>query len=453
MEELNIKKEDDIASLTSRDVKDGDIIVVNGGGMYIVTDNDGLADGSGLREFSGGSSEWADIINKPTAIKEYASNAISTEDVTTIATPGKLLKVNSDSKIPASITGDADTVDGMHAADFATAIHGHTEADISGNISWSKLSGVPNSVDGYGITDAVKVEEVVTVAEPNKLLKLDSNSKLPASITGDAATVGGKSADEFAPNVHGHNIADITGLNDELANIKNGSAITNIDAGIVTGVLKLENLPHGALERCVVVATEEARLALTSSQVQTGDTVKVTSTSKMYFVKDDTQLSSEAGYEPYTASAATSVPWSGVTNTPTTAAGYGITDVYNKDEANSTFLANADIVTTPEANKVLRLDINGNLPASITGEAGSVAWNNITNKPASTADAIDEAVAASAHSNRATLDAIGQADATHMKYGDNTVANMSDITSMFVVSQTQPENQPIGGLWFEVIPE
>lgn len=37
----------------------------------------------------------------------------------------KLLRLDGEGKLPASITGDADTVDGKHAADFATAGHRH----------------------------------------------------------------------------------------------------------------------------------------------------------------------------------------------------------------------------------------------------------------------------------------------------------------------------------------
>lgn len=93
--------------------------------------------------------------------------------------------------------------------------------------------------------------------------------------------------------------------------------ITAIDAGKITsGTIDIARLPQGALERCVVVADDTARLALTTAKVQTGDTVKVTGTGKMYFVVDDTKLNSESGYEVYTAGSATSVPWSGVTGKP-----------------------------------------------------------------------------------------------------------------------------------------
>ena len=82
-------------------------------------------------------------------------------------------------------------------------------------------------------------------------------------------------------------------------------------------IVPLANIPPAALERITVVADDAARLKLTTTTGQTGDTVKVTSTKKMYFVKDDTKLNSEAGYEEYVAGkVADSVAWDNITGKP-----------------------------------------------------------------------------------------------------------------------------------------
>lgn len=91
---------------------------------------------------------------------------------------------------------------------------------------------------------------------------------------------------------------------------------SNLSAAKLTGTIDIARLPHGALERCVVVANQTARFALTTTQVQNGDTVKETETGLMYFVVDDTNLSTAAGYEVYTAGGASTVPWSGITGKP-----------------------------------------------------------------------------------------------------------------------------------------
>ena len=87
-----------------------------------------------------------------------------------------------------------------------------------------------------------------------------------------------------------------------------------LDASKIEGKISIENIPHGALERLVIVKNDEARFALTTEQIQTGDTVKVESDQKMYFVVDDTKLNSEDGYEVYTVGVASAVDWANVLN-------------------------------------------------------------------------------------------------------------------------------------------
>ena len=62
------------------------------------------------------------------------------------------------------------------------------------------------------------------------------------------------------------------------------------------GKINTTFLPALAIGDTAVVATEEARLALTTAQVQKGDVVIVTGTNKTYRVIDDTKLDQEAGY-------------------------------------------------------------------------------------------------------------------------------------------------------------
>lgn len=103
------------------------------------------------------------------------------------------------------------------------------------------------------------------------------------------------------------------------SNVTISTTLANFDASKITsGTISIDRLPKAALERLIVVADDTARFALTTATVQSGDTVKVTSTGKMYLIKDESKLSSEDGYEPYTASQASSVPWSGVTGKPGT---------------------------------------------------------------------------------------------------------------------------------------
>lgn len=122
---------------------------------------------------------------------------------------------------------------------------------------------------------------------------------------------------------------DVEGLKTFSDAIKDGSLVAgkaaSVDAANINGVLPLSKIPAAALERCHVVATEEARLALTAEDVQNGDTVKVTGSGEMYAVVDDTKLGGENAEEAFMvfaagtsakADEADSVPWSGVTGKP-----------------------------------------------------------------------------------------------------------------------------------------
>lgn len=80
--------------------------------------------------------------------------------------------------------------------------------------------------------------------------------------------------------------------------------IPTVDATAVTGVLPLASIPAAATERIVTVADQAARFALTTNQVQLGDTVYQSDTKIMYMVIDQTKLNQAAGYQEYQAGTA-----------------------------------------------------------------------------------------------------------------------------------------------------
>ena len=145
--------------------------------------------------------------------------------------------------------------------------------------------------------------------------------------------------------------------------------IVSLDAGKLTGTISIDRLPAGALERCIVVADDTARKALTTAKAQTGDTVKVTATGLMYLIVDDTKLDQDAGYVEYTAGSASRVPWSGVSGKPTTLGGYGITDAAAK---NHTHLYAGSATAGGAANSVansLSIQLNGGAATAYNGSA------------------------------------------------------------------------------------
>lgn len=190
----------------------------------------------------------------------------------------KILTIKGESPVTTTAADGVITI-AHSTSGVAAGTYRSLKVDAKGHVT----SGTnPDTLDGYGITDAKIADGTITLGL-NAITPLTAESTLAAS-----KVSGTLSADN----------------------------IPNLDAAkITTGTISIERLPATALERCVVVANDTARFALTTSSVQVGDTVKVTDTEKMYMVIDSSKLSTEAGYEEYF----TSTDWSTITNKPNAA--------------------------------------------------------------------------------------------------------------------------------------
>lgn len=80
--------------------------------------------------------------------------------------------------------------------------------------------------------------------------------------------------------------------------------VPSVPSSHLIGTIPLNLIPQGALERMIHVANQAARFALTSSQVQLGDTVIQDDTKIMYIVVDESKLNQAAGYQEYSAGTA-----------------------------------------------------------------------------------------------------------------------------------------------------
>jgi hypothetical protein len=154
-------------------------------------------------------------------------------------------------------------------------------------------------------------------------------------------------------------------------NVTISTALANFDASkIASGTISIDRLPKAALERLVVVANDAARFALTTATAQSGDTVKVTSTGKMYLIKDESKLNSEDGYEPYTASQASSVPWSGVTGKPST---------FTPPTSSATVLGGIKVgYATSGKNYKVQVDSSGNAFVNVPWTDNNTTYNEAT---------------------------------------------------------------------------
>lgn len=155
------------------------------------------------------------------------------------------------------------------------------------------------------------------------------------------------------------------------SNVTISTTLANFDASkIASGTISIDRLPKAALERLVVVADDTARFALTTATAQSGDTVKVTSTGKMYLIKNESKLNSEDGYEPYTASQASSVPWSGVTGKPST---------FTPPTSSATVLGGIKVgYATSGKNYKVQVDSSGNAFVNVPWTDNNTTYNEAT---------------------------------------------------------------------------
>lgn len=110
---------------------------------------------------------------------------------------------------------------------------------------------------------------------------------------------------------------------DGSSNVSINSTLNSFDASKITsGTLNADRLPEipiskipaAAMERLYVVESQSAAMSLT---IQEGDVVQIGSGGPMYFCVSESASTFATKFKVFTAGAATSVPWSGVTNAPT----------------------------------------------------------------------------------------------------------------------------------------
>lgn len=119
---------------------------------------------------------------------------------------------------------------------------------------------------------------------------------------------------------------DVTGSTTESFNgskdVTINTTISTINAEKLTGTINADRLPEipiskipaAAMERLYVVESQSAAMSLT---IQEGDVVQIGSGGPMYFCVSESASTFPTKFKVFTAGAATSVPWSGVTNAPT----------------------------------------------------------------------------------------------------------------------------------------
>ena len=179
-----------------------------------------------------------------------------------------------------------------------------TEADIP------SLTGGAAATSGQYVSGVTVSGHNVTVTK----------AALPTSVSGNAGTAT-KLATSRVIAIAGAVSGSATF--DGSTNISISTTLANIDASKITsGTLNADRLPEipiskipaAAMERLYVVESQLAAMSLT---IQEGDVVQIGSGGPMYFCVSESASTFATKFKVFTAGAATSVPWSGVTNAPT----------------------------------------------------------------------------------------------------------------------------------------
>lgn len=185
-------------------------------------------------------------------------------------------------------------------------ITGTSTSDVYGSdiqdATYSNDILIIEKIDGSAIT--INLSDYATSSElenslANKLNKIKVNNSTVNSTNLNIVGSGGTTVS--------NNSGTIT--------ISSETAPTSFDASAITsGTIALERLPKGALERLFIVSSENDAMR---ADCQEGDTVQVTGNdNKMYFCVNGSATTFANKFREYTAGAATSVPWSGVTGKP-----------------------------------------------------------------------------------------------------------------------------------------
>lgn len=270
------------------------------------------------------------------------------------------------------------TADANKSVKHATTADSATTAGTATNVSAGE--GTADAARHVWFSDST-TETKRAYSDKFKYNPVTNN--LTVNVTGNAATassvawgdITGKPS-TYAPSAHNHN----------------DSTITSLNASKLFGTIDIARLPHGALERLVIVEDDTARFKLTTANIQLGDTVKVTKTEKMYYVVDESKLSSEAGYSVYTAGTATSVPWSGVTGKPSSyppASHNHDERYYTETEMNSKLAEKATKVHTHTKSEVGLGNVDNTADANKSVKYATSAGSSTTSGAISSSGTLD----------------------------------------------------------------
>lgn len=283
-------------ALVAGDVQNGDTVkTADDGFMYFVKDDTKLGTEAAFESYSVGAAAsvpWTGVTGKP-------ENFIYATDVDTAATAGKIVKRLEDGTIAGTVA-NATTLNGHEDTYFATA------------------EALTQEISDRGVA-----EKAITDAATALTARVTANEKSITALQGDMTTAK----------------ADIAAL-------KDGSALTSVDAGIIKNVIKRENLPADVSGKIVLADDKAAMLALTAEKINVGDLVKLAD-GNVYMFNNAAAIGTDAGFVQIHDTTAKSITWDEVQGKPT-------------DLVHETAVS-----TEATAGKIVKRDENGKIAGTV----------------------------------------------------------------------------------------
>lgn len=214
--------------------------------------------------------KWEDTANAFSGVSP--SSFVAATEVVTTATANKILKLNADGKLPTSITGDADTVDGKHAAAFQEVSQkdqpgGYAGLDATGKIPgellnitdpvWGSISGtLANQTDLQAALDE-KIDAALVSPAMTGSATLNGTTDNTVQLTGIVTTLGLEVGDVIRIQYSGydklHTVESITDDNSIIVNYEHAGnrgdgslKLTDTTTSVtVTRIAKWFNAPVG----------------------------------------------------------------------------------------------------------------------------------------------------------------------------------------------------------------
>ena len=301
-------------------------------------------------------------------------------------------------------------------------------------LEWSAIQNKPDTLAGYGITDAV--------------------NKAGDTMTG-ALTLSGAPTQDLHAVTKAYVDSVVQGLD-----IKESVRVATTENIALSGAISVDGVALVAGDRVLVKnqtnAAENGIYVVDNgawSRAVDASNGKVSS-GMFTFVEDGT-VNANSGYVLATDGEIV-VGTTPLTFSQFSGMGQVIVGTGLGKNGNEVFIKDTGVV----AGTYTKVTVNaqGQVTAAeqlVPSDLPEIAWAVITGKPNSSVEDIDDAVAKKhSHANAAQLDKVGEADGV-MTYGGAKMATQAYAQSMIQVAATEAElkDLPVGGLWIQTITE